>query len=157
MANRLENWETKGFLLLNKKLLQSSRGNIKKALPGNPSRAIYVSRTDLLYFIYYSFESIGVVHGQIGQHLTVQFDIGFVELSHKLAIRHPVLASTRVDTRDPQLTEVAFLSTTIAVSIQPTFFNGVFGYRPNVFAATKITFGHLHELAPTITGSYYID
>ena len=40
----------------------------------------------LLYRVDYGFERLGVVHGQVGEHLAVQADVLGVELAHELRI-----------------------------------------------------------------------
>ena len=95
----------------------------------------------LLYFVNDSFESLGIVHGQVGEHLTVDFDTGFVDEAHKLAVRKIFHSCSGVDTLYPECAEVAFLLFAVAIGIGQTFFPCIFRYCPNVSAATIITAG----------------
>ena len=108
---------------------------------------------DLLYFLYDSFEGFGVVQSQVGQHLAVEFDTGFLQTAHQHRIGHPVSPGSCADTHDPQSTEIALFLFAVAVSVNQTFFDGVLGYRPNVFPRTVITFGQLEDLFAALARS----
>ena len=73
-----------------------------------------------------------------------------MERTHELAVAHIVEASGSVDTLNPQSAEVALLVTTVAVSISETLLIGVLGYRPDVLAGTKVTFGLLQNLGSLV-------
>ena len=53
-------------------------------------------------FVYYCFERCGIVHGQVGKHLTVDFDAGFVDEAHEAAVREVLEAGSGVDTLYPE-------------------------------------------------------
>jgi hypothetical protein len=97
-----------------------------------------------------------VVHGQISQDLAVEFDVVGVELAHQLAVGQSVHASTRVDTGDPQGAEVALFSAAVTVGVTKGFFDGVFGDRPNIFAATEVAFCHFEYALAACTRSNII-
>ena len=86
----------------------------------------------LLYCFNDFFECGGVVHRQIGQHLTVELDALGVDFTHKFRIGHTVAAGCGVDTLNPQAAELTFFVLTIAVSVGKTFLDGVFGDRPDI-------------------------
>ena len=94
---------------------------------------------DLLHLRNDSLESLRVVHGKVGEHLTVDLDTSLGELTHQNRIAHTLLTSGSVDTLDPQGTEVALLSLTVAISVGKAFLPSVLGYCPNILAGTKVT------------------
>jgi large subunit ribosomal protein L20 len=58
-----------------------------------------------------------VVHGQVGQDLAVDLDACQLQTLDQAVVGHPVSAGRRVDTRDPQLAEVALAVLAVAVGI----------------------------------------
>ena len=95
----------------------------------------------LFHFLDNSLESLGIIHGQIGKHLTVDFDSGFMNSSHQFGVRHAFEARGGIDTLNPQCAEVAFIVFAVAISIGQTFFPCVFGNGPHVFTRTIVTAG----------------
>src|SRR5471030_141975 len=61
----------------------------------------------------------------VSQNLTVNFNRSFFQAVNEFAVRHVVLTSCCVDTRDPQLTELTFLLTTVTVSVLTSFDNSL--------------------------------
>ena len=55
-------------------------------------------------------ESRSVVHSQIGQHLAVEVDVGLLQTADELGVGHAVHAGSRVDTGNPQGTEITGFS-----------------------------------------------
>lgn len=68
-------------------------------------------------FIDHSLKCFGMIHGQVGQHLPVDFDSGFAQSSHQARIRQSFQTCGSVDTLYPQCAEITFLVTTVAESI----------------------------------------
>ena len=95
----------------------------------------------LLYLSYDSLECFRVVHSEVSQHLTVDFDTSLVQCTHQLRIRHTLETSGSVDTLDPQCTEVALLILTVAVSVGQTLLPSILGNGPNVLTSTEVTSG----------------
>ena len=56
---------------------------------------------DLFDFINNNFESLGIIHGQIGQYFSVELNIIGFYFSHKLAIGHTISSSTSINTFNP--------------------------------------------------------
>lgn len=83
-----------------------------------PWVGVYAESPILLYGIDDRLERFRVVHGQVSQYLTVQFNIILFQLVHEAGIRHPVHAGTCVDTGDPQATESALLVLAVAVGVE---------------------------------------
>ena len=105
----------------------------------------------LFYLVYDSLESFGVVHGQVGEHLAVYFDAGFVDEAHQLAVGKVFHAGGGVDTLYPERAEVAFLLLAVAVGIRETLFPSVLGYGPYIATATIITAGKFQDFFPFCT------
>lgn len=94
-----------------------------------------------LHFVHNSLESGRVVESEVGKHLTVDFDAGFVNESHELGVRKTLHTGGGVDTLDPKSAEVALFVLTVAVCICETFLPSVLGDGPHVTTATKVTAG----------------
>jgi len=62
-------------------------------------------------------KSLGIVDGEIGEHLTIQLDSGFFEAIHEPAVGEAIRSGGRVDSGDPERTEVTLSDTSIAVSV----------------------------------------
>ena len=107
------------------------------------SRFVRRVRLRLLDRIQNGFESCRVIHSQFGENLAVQVDVGCMDFTHELGVRHSVETGCSVDTLNPQGTEAAFFVFTVPVSILETFFDRVFGNGPYVFTGTEITLGQL--------------
>ena len=108
----------------------------------------------LLYSINDSLESLRVVDSEVSQHLAVNLNTILVERTHELTIAQIIEAGSSIDTLNPKRTEVALLGTTVAISVGETLFIGIFCYRPDVFACTKVTFGLLQNLgSPGLRGN----
>ncbi len=88
-----------------------------------------------------SLECFRMVHGQISQYLTINFDTCLVQCTHQFRIRHSFQTSSCVDTLNPQCTEITFLVLTVTICVGQSFFPSIFGYSPYVLSCTKITFG----------------
>ena len=64
------------------------------------------------------------------------------------------MAGASVDALNPKGPEVALFGFAIAVAVFQPFFNGVFGYRPDVFAAAIIATRLFHDFFTTSPGGY---
>lgn len=95
----------------------------------------------LFSLFYDGFECLGIVHGEVGKHLTVDFDTGLVKSAHQLGVGEAFEACGGIDTLDPKCAEVAFLVAAVAESVGQTFLPSVLGNGPDVLAGTVITAG----------------
>ena len=75
------------------------------------------SRRSGFHLIDHGFESLRMVHGQVGQHLAVKPDAFLVHPAHKIGVGQPMLTHAGVDTLDPQAPEIAFFPSAVAVGI----------------------------------------
>jgi hypothetical protein len=110
-------------------------------------------KLNLFYRIHHSGKSLGVVHGEVGQYLAVEVNPVLGEFAHKYGVAHAMHAGTGIDTLNPQGAERAATGTAVAVSVGPAFFELVFSYRPHIFFAAKISFGHFHHALALCAGS----
>src|SRR3954452_14713105 len=62
-------------------------------------------------------EGLGVAHGDVGQHLAVELDLGQAQAVHQLAVAHALLAGGGVDPLDPQAAELALAVLAVAVGV----------------------------------------
>lgn len=92
----------------------------------------------VLHLVHDCFESFGIVHGEVGENLAVDFDSGLVDESHKLAVGKILKTRSSVDTLNPESAEIAFFLLAVAVGVGKTFFPGVFSYGPYITAAAKV-------------------
>lgn len=97
----------------------------------------------LLYLCNDCAESFGIVDSKVCKHFTVDFNTCFVESTHKLWVWETFKTCSSIDTLNPQCAEFTFLCSTVSESVGQTFFIGIFGNGPNVFARAKITSGFL--------------
>ena len=96
---------------------------------------------NLFHFVYDSLESLGVVHSEVSENLTVDFDTCFVDETHELAVGKIFHTGGSVDTLDPESAEVALFLLAVAVSIGETLLPCVFCYGPHIAAAAIVTTG----------------
>ena len=101
---------------------------------------------DLLYRIDDSFESLRVIHGQVGEDLAVQTDVLLCELAHELGVGNTILTGSCVDPLDPKSTEIALLGLAVTVSIGQTLLISVLCYGPDILSGEEISAGSLENL-----------
>ncbi len=92
----------------------------------------------VLHLVHDCFESFGIVHGEVGENLAVDFDSGLVDESHKLAVGKILKTRSSVDTLNPESAEIAFFLLAVAVGVGKTFFPSVFCYSPDIAAASVV-------------------
>ncbi len=103
--------------------------------PDMPGTALF------LYFCHDGLESLGIVHGELGEHLAVDLDAGCMDETHELGVGKILHACGGVDTLDPEGAEVALFLLAVAVCIGKTLLPGVLRYGPHVAAAAVVTTG----------------
>ena len=97
-----------------------------------------------------SFESIGLVHSEVSEHLTVDYYSCLMQGSHELAIAESFESCCCVDTLNPQGTEATFFVFAVTISILQTFLPSILGNGPNVTASAEITSGEAQNLFSTV-------
>ena len=101
--------------------------------------------SSLLHLGNNGLESLGVIYGQVGEHLTVDLDTGLVQQTHELRVAQTFQTSGCVDTLNPQCTESALLVAAVTECIGKTLFPSVLGNGPNILAGTKVTSGQAQD------------
>ena len=104
-----------------------------------------------------SFESSGVVEGEVCEDLAVDLDAALVDEAHELAVREVLEASSSVDTLDPESAEVALFVFAVAIGVSETFFPGVFGDGPHIATATEVTASEFENFFTTSARSDVIN
>jgi len=97
---------------------------------------------------------LGIVHGEVGENLTVETDILLGEFAHELGIGDPVLTRGGVDPLDPKGAEVALLGLAVAIGVSQTFLVSVLRYGPDVPSGEEISAGSLKNLLAASPGGY---
>src|ERR1041385_4351104 len=97
-----------------------------------------------------------MIHGQVGQHLTVEIDTCFLKLTHEFRVRHIVLPYTGIDTRNPERAIVALLGFAITISISETFFDSIFSYCPHILFTAEESFGRLEHAFASFSRGYIV-
>src|SRR5258708_4888998 len=59
---------------------------------------------------------------ELRQHLAIDLDAGLLQSVHQAAVRNAALASERIDTRDPERSELALFLLAITISISQALF-----------------------------------
>src|SRR5665811_2559249 len=62
-------------------------------------------------------EGCGVVDGELGQHASVDLDLGRLQTLDEAVVGHAIGAGAGVDPLDPEATEVTLAGATVAVGI----------------------------------------
>ena len=99
----------------------------------------------LLYLLHDGLECLGIVHGKVGEHLTVDLNTSLGKLAHQYRVAHTLLTCGSVDTLDPQGAEVALLIATVTIGVGQTLLPCVLGYCPNILAGSKVAAGKLQN------------
>ena len=94
--------------------------------------------SNLLGFGNDGLEGLGIVDGEVGEHLAVDLNAGLVKAAHQLRVREAFEACSCVDALNPQCAEVALLVAAVAEGIGQTFFPSVFGNGPNVLTCAIV-------------------
>src|SRR5690554_1406472 len=102
-------------------------------------------------FLNNSGKRLLLVHSQIGQNLTIDFNIRFLQTSDQTAVRQTVCTGASVDTSDPQCTKSALTVTTVTVCVLTGFDNRLLGNAEYTTTSAVITLGLLENLLVTTT------
>ena len=97
-----------------------------------------------------------MVHSQIGQYLTVNFDTSLVKQTHQLGIRESLQTGSSVDTLNPQCAEVSLFGLTVTECIGQTLLPSILGNGPNILSCTKVTSGQLQNFLSSCSRSNVI-
>ena len=98
-----------------------------------------MNRLQLFSLFHDGLESLGIVHSEVSEHLTVDLDTSLMKVTHELRVRKTFEASSCVDTLNPKSAEIALLVAAITEGIGQTLLPSVLGNGPNVLAGTIVT------------------
>lgn len=84
-----------------------------------------------------------VVHGDVSQDLAIQGDAGLQQTVHEAAVAQAVDAGSRIDTGDPQRTEVALLLLTADVGVLLCLDDRLLGDAEDLTAGVVIALGEI--------------
>ena len=99
----------------------------------------------LLHLCNDGLESLGVVQGEVGEHLAVDLDTSLGQSSHELRVADALHTCGSVDTLNPQSAEVALLGTTVTIGVGQTLLPGILCYCPNILAGSEVAAGELKD------------
>src|SRR5215218_6069398 len=99
-----------------------------------------------------SAERLRITHGDVGQDLAVQVDLGQLEAVDELAVGHAVEAGGRVDARDPQAAKVALAVAAVAVRVGVGLGQGLLGALVVGVRLATEALGELQRLATLLLG-----
>ena len=95
----------------------------------------------------------GLIHGEIGEHLAVDFDTGLLEAVDDPAVAQPELTRGGVDARDPERAEVALLGAAIAIRILAGLDDGLLGSAEYLATGVVVALRLASEFSCDGTGS----
>ena len=93
----------------------------------------------LLHLVHDGLESLGVVDGEVSEHLAVDFNTSLVKSAHKMRVRETLEACSSVDTLNPESAEVALLGAAVAEGVGKTLLPSILGNGPDVLTGTIVT------------------
>src|SRR5690606_28964160 len=99
-------------------------------------------------------EGVRVVHGEVGQDLAVERDLGAAQAAHQARVGAAVLAGRRVDAGDPEAAELALAVAAVAVRVAETLLHRVLGGRVDLAAAAPVALRHVQNLLPATARGY---
>ena len=105
-----------------------------------------MSSVSLFYLVDDSFESLRIVHCEVGEDLPVEAYVLLCELAHELGIGHTVLTCGSIDSLNPKSAELAFFGLAVTISIGETLLVGVLRYRPDILSGEEIAAGSFKKL-----------
>lgn len=108
-------------------------------------------------FVNDSFESFGVVEGEVGEDFAVDLDACLVDETHELGVAEVVHAGSGVDTLNPECAEIAFFVLTVTVCVSETLFPSVLGNGPYITAASEVAAGEFEDFFTTCAGGNVVD
>lgn len=98
-------------------------------------------------------EGLGIVDGDLGEHLAVDGDLGFLETAHELGVGDVVDAASGIDPLDPKFAVVALDEATGIVRVTERVTDLLFGGFEEEVLGAEIAFSSLQDLFATGTGN----
>src|SRR5262249_16001106 len=91
-----------------------------------------------------------VTHGEVGQDLAVDGDLGGLQTGDEPGVRDVVLAARRVDAHDPELAELALARASVAVRVVPAVHDLLVRLADAAAPRTAVALGPLEDGAPVL-------
>src|SRR4029079_17935003 len=85
-------------------------------------------------------------HRQVGQHLAIDLDLGFLQAGHEGAVAHAQLPDGGVDAGDPERADHALLVAAVAVGVLPRLHHRFLGDAVDVAPTAAETLVFLENL-----------
>jgi hypothetical protein len=92
------------------------------------------------------------VYGQVGQDATVQADSSTTQACDEAAVAQTIGAGSRVDTGDPQRSELALALTAVAVGVLACLDDRLLGDAVHAAACAVVTLGAIEDFFVTASG-----
>ena len=81
------------------------------------------------------------MHGDVGQNLAIDFDLGLVQAVDQAAVGQFVQTGCSIDTRNPQCTKLTFTLATITIGILTCLGDSLVGSLKQPAAGTVVALG----------------
>jgi len=122
--------------------LSADKSHLKNSLPSGFDR------------VHNRLERAGMPYGDLGEHFTIEPDLGFPEKIHEYGIRQPVHAAGRVYTRDPEPAEIPLAHPPVAERVRPRLDHGFFGCLEPASTRAGVALYCLEDLLVTSASGY---
>ncbi len=90
--------------------------------------------------------------GHIGKYFPVEFDIGFFQPVHELAVSQPVGPDGGIDAGNPQSSEISLAGSPVPIGITQGFFHRLPRLAEYAAADAPESFGHTENAFPSPSG-----
>src|SRR5262245_53912969 len=87
-----------------------------------------------------------VLDSQVGEHLAVHLDAGFLQAGDEPVVRQSAGAHGGVDAHDPQRAKVSLAYPTVAICIDEPFLDRLTGLSVQPAPPANVALGELHDL-----------
>jgi hypothetical protein len=94
------------------------------------------------------------MHSNIGENLAVNLDLSLVQAIDQAAVRQAVQTCGRIDTRDPQLTELTFALAAVTVRVLASLNNSLLGCLEQFGTRTIVALRFAEDFLMACFGGY---
>src|SRR5882757_6904922 len=123
-----------------------------RGVPLRRLRRVHIARQRLLRDLDERREGVRVVHGQLGEDLAVDLDVGGLQTLDEAVVRDAVGAGSGVDPLDPELTEVALALLAVVVVVDQGVGDLLLGLAVQTRALATVTTGLLEDRPALLVG-----
>ena len=100
-----------------------------------------IGQVGLLYQIDDGLECLRIIHREVGESFAVERNVLLCQIAHQDRIGHSIFTGARIDTGDPQASEISLFRFSVAVGVLLAFLPRVHRYGPDVLAFSEVTAG----------------